>query len=243
MLISLHLPKTAGTRFRGLLEAHFGDGLLIDYADRPLHESVSARRRRAVKAGLGLLLQPRRLQGIDSVHGHFLAIKYSLWSGGPRWRRVTWLRDPVERLASHYHFWMRDYDPDSAGALHRQVVEEGWSLERFCLGPELRDVYRQFLWGVPLARLDFVGITEHYDSDVEDFAQRILGRSTASLAAVGDAGNDSANANANPEARVRYIDDPDLRRRIERHHSADMAIYRHALRLRESRLTLRSDHA
>ncbi|MEQ8517033.1 MAG: hypothetical protein RIC38_15660 [Chromatocurvus sp.] len=230
MLISLHIPKTAGTRFRASLEAHFGDRLRADYADRPLHEAVSARRMRAVRAGIGLLLQPGRLAGVDAVHGHFLAIKYSLFSGGPGWRRVTWLRDPVERLASHYHFWRRSYDADTAGPLHRRVVEEDWSLERFCLGPELRNVYRQFLWGVPLARLDFVGITEHYTTETDDFARRILGLATWPRVQSREAGN------ANPAAKARYVDDSGLRERIERHHAADVALYREALRLRERRL-------
>lgn len=230
MLISLHLPKTAGTSFRGLLEAHYADRLLADYADRPLHASVARRRIHALRSGITLLLNPVRLQGIDAIHGHFLAIKYSLWSGGPGWRRVTWLRDPVERLASHYHYWRRDYDADSAGPLHRRMMEEGWSLERFCLGPELRNVYRQFLWGVPLSRLDFVGITEHYATEAEDFACRILGLSALPVSQSRESGN------ANPEAVTRYVDDTALRQRIERHHAADMALYQQALRLREKRL-------
>lgn len=230
MLISLHLPKTAGTRFRALLEAHYGDRLLADYADRPLHEGLSARRVRALRAGVGLLLHADRLRGVDAVHGHFLAIKYSLWSGGSGWRRVTWLRDPVERLASHYYYWRRSFDADTAGPLHRRMMEEDWSLERFCLGPELRNVYRQFLWGVPLARLDFVGITEHYATDVEDFARRLLGLSEVPVLPSGEADN------ANPAATVRYVDDAALRERIARHHAADVALYREALRLRENRL-------
>lgn len=229
-MISLHLPKTAGTSFRGLLEAHYGDRLLADYADRPLHETVAARRLRALRAGIGLLLKPRRLQGVDAVHGHFLAIKYSLWGGGPHWRRVAWLREPVERLASHYHYWRRSYAEETAGPLHRRMIDEDWSLERFCLGPELRNVYRQFLWGVPLTRLDFVGITEHYATDAEDFARRFLGLAELPAAPSSEAGN------ANPAAKERYVHDAELRERIERHHAADVALYREALRLRENRL-------
>ena len=67
------------------------------------------------------------------------------------------MRDPVERLASHYHYWVRNYAPRSAGELHRRVVEEAWSLERFCLGPELRNVYSTFLWGFSLRRFGLSG--------------------------------------------------------------------------------------
>lgn len=230
MLISLHLPKTAGTSFRALLQAHYGDRLRDDYGDRPLHDAVAERRLHAVRSGIGLALRPRRLQGVDAIHGHFLAIKYSLWSGGPDWRRVAWLRDPVERLASHYHYWRRSYDAGTAGSLHHRMVDENWSLERFCLGPELRNVYRQFLWGVPLARFDFVGITEHYATDSEHFARHVLGLTALPLASSPEA------ENANPAARARYVDDPALRERIERHHAADVSLYRAALRRRQKRL-------
>lgn len=231
MLISLHLPKTAGTRFRSVLESHFADRLLVDYADAPLHETVAARRLRALQSGVGLRATPRRLQTVDAVHGHFLAIKYSLWRGGRRWRRVTWLRDPVERLASHYYYWRRSYQPLESGALHRRMMDDDWSLERFCLGPELRNIYRQFLWGVPLGRFDFVGITEHFDDDIGDFSRLILAGSSASLTP-----SDSAVANANPVAPRRYVEDTALRARIEGHHAADMALYRAACEQRNRRL-------
>lgn len=232
MLISLHLPKTAGTRFRSLLESHFAERLLADYADAPLHDTVAARRLRALRAGTGLLLRPRRLQDVEAVHGHFLAIKYSLWGGGPGWRRVTWLRDPVERLASHYHYWRRSYEPAQSGALHRRMMEDDWSLERFCLGPELRNCYRQFLWGVPLGRFDFVGITEHFDDDIDDFARRVLG-----IDGLCAGGADGGAANVNPAAPALYVEDASLRARIERHHAADMALYRAACERRQRRIS------
>lgn len=232
MLISLHLPKTAGTRFRRLLESHFAERLLADYADAPLHDTVAARRLQALRAGAALLLRPHRLQDVEAVHGHFLAIKYSLWSGGPGWRRVTWLRDPVERLASHYYYWRRSYEPAQSGVLHQRMMEEDWSLERFCLGPELRNIYRQFLWGVPLARFDFVGITEHFDHDIDDFARRILG--IGSLCA---ADADGSAANVNPAAPSLYVEDASLRARIEQHHAADMTLYRAACARRQRRMS------
>ena len=231
MLISLHVPKTAGSSFRELLALHYGERLRADYADRPLHQSVPARRAQALRAGLGLLLNPSQLQGVDAVHGHFLAIKYSLWRGGPGWHRVTWLRDPVERLASHYYYWRRSYDPGSAGSLHRRVVEEDWTLERFCLGPELRNSYRQFLWGVPLARFTFVGITEHYTTEVADFSRLIPAFAGSPLP------QQEEVVNANPAAGERYINDASLRQRIERYHADDVALYREALRRRQLRLS------
>ena len=91
------------------------------------------------------------------------------------------LRDLAARAAgpagSHYHYWQRSYDPaaGTTSSLHRRVVEESWSLRRFCLAPELRNVYTEFLWGFPSGRLDFVGITEFYAEDLRYFSREMLG--------------------------------------------------------------------
>ncbi|MBM3862694.1 MAG: hypothetical protein FJ385_01900 [Verrucomicrobia bacterium] len=95
-----------------------------------------------------------------------------------------------------------------------------------CLGPELRNYYSRFFRGFPLRRFEFIGITEHFESDLADFARRFLGRP---LEPVRD--------NANPRRGVAgYEIDPALRRRIEVFHAGDVALYREALRRRDLRL-------
>ena len=120
---------------------------------------------------------------------------------------MVWMRDPVERLASHYLYWIETYNPIDAGNLHRRVVEEKWTLERFCLGPEMRNVYSKFFWGFPLARFNFVGITEFYDSEIAYFSENIIG---AKLEAK------RVNVNPNPVEHA-YINDSDFRRQIQAH--------------------------
>ena len=71
------------------------------------------------------------------VHGHFLPFKYRrLASSNTHF--VTWIRDPVDRLRSHYDYWRSEFYPESAGRTHRKMISEHWSFERFALGPELR---------------------------------------------------------------------------------------------------------
>jgi hypothetical protein len=217
MIVSVHLPKTAGSSFAKALEAHFGDRLLLDYGDLPLHRPAWRRNWETTAAGVRLLRRP--LSSVDCVHGHFLPAKYR-WLG---WRRrvqfVTWLREPVERLASHYHYWRRSYDAGTSATLHRRVVEERWSFERFALGAELQNTYCQFLWTFPLSRFAFVGITEHFDDDFRQFTSRFLGRA---LPIHHELANDERTEGA-------YGLDPSLRRRIEAHHAADVDLYRQAL--------------
>lgn len=106
---------------------------------------------------------------MDCVHGHFLAFKYKMISGQMPCSFVTWVRNPLARLMSHYYYWVESYDPRTAVGLHRRCMEERWSFERFCLGEEFRDIQSQYLWSVPLCTFEFVGITDFTKRTSRDF--------------------------------------------------------------------------
>jgi hypothetical protein len=110
--------------------------------------------------------------------------------------------------------------------LHRRVVEEAWPFERFYRSPEMRNVYAQFLWGFPFSAFDFIGVTEHYDEDFRFFTESFLGAGSLPTYRV------ETNA---ARASARYVTDPGVRAEIEALHHRDVALYRHALRLRQRR--------
>lgn len=216
LVVSLHLPKTAGTSFAEALRVAFGEGCRTEYVDQPMQHPRWRRRARALAGAI-----PARRQLPEAcIHGHFLPLKYRLATLGRQVRFVTWLRDPVERIASHYHFWRRDYDgSDPTQPLRNRMLAEDWSFERFALGREMRDLYHEYLWGFDPRRFDFIGITEHYAVDLERFAQR-YGCDCAFV----------ARAMVNPERRGSgYGIDGALRARIEAHHGRDVALYRWAV--------------
>ena len=237
MLISVHLPKTAGTSFERSLRRHFGAQLERRYADKPLHHHPLRRNLRAAREGLC----GRHRQETASpacVHGHFLPLSYRHLARRADVRFVTWLREPIDRLLSHYHYWRRAADSDARDTLQdqmqdklqRRMREENWSFEQFAQRRELRNVYRAFLWGFPVERFDFIGITEHYASDLREFGQRFLDRDLL-----------PAEENRNPAHRAGaagegYSIDRGLRERLERIHARDLSLYRFALELRERRL-------
>ncbi len=227
MIVSVHMPKTAGTSFRGALEEHFGDRFRHDYQDYPLAHSPPTRRQQA--RDWCEAARADDFAGVSCVHGHFLAIKYLQLAERLPCTFVTWLREPVARLVSHYHYWLRAYDGDSplVSPLHRRVVEEGWTLQQFCLAPELRDVYSEFLWGFPLDRLDFVGITEFFPEDLRYFSQEIMGNIVRSQT-LNRRPRDTERA---LEAEADGLDRPG----IEAFHARDVALYRWALQRRAAR--------
>ena len=105
------------------------------------------------------------------------------------------------------------------------MVEEHWTLEQFCFSKEMQNIYTKFFWGFPISRFDFVGITENYASDLNDFAAKILGREPPMSA---------ANVNLQ-KATDRYVEDEHLRSRLEQFHQKDMDVYRDVLRVSDSR--------
>lgn len=168
------MPKTAGVSFRATLEEHFGEGFRHDYADYPLNQTPELRNASALLAKRSI--DPLEYSSALCVHGHLLPMKYLGLAQHRDCKFVTWLREPLARLVSHYHYWHFTYDKASptTAALHRRVVEESWTLKQFCLSDELRNVYSQFLSGFPVTALDFIGITEFYDDDLRYFSEQYL---------------------------------------------------------------------
>jgi hypothetical protein len=209
LIVSVHIPKTGGVTFREALAELAGGHLVQDYDDRPL---APRSRWRALRERLRRAPLP---PGTRVVHGHFLASKY--WRVYPEARFVTWLRDPVERLASHYHYWLREPDPRNPTC--RRLLEERLTLAGFAALPEMRDVHARFLAGVPLEAFAFVGITEAFDDGMELF--RRLFCPERRLAAV--------PRNTNPERRgERYELEPAERAALEALNAADLALYARA---------------
>lgn len=152
MLISIHIPKTAGTSFGLLLKDRFGDRLLEDYQDRPLASAALSRLTRAVSAWPGLTT---RLHGFEAVHGHFLAVKYL----PVRAPMVTWLRHPAQRVLSRYGHYLRDVEagrslPASTG------LRPGLSLDEFSALPRFRDTCSKYLRGLPRQRIAVYGFSD-----------------------------------------------------------------------------------
>ncbi len=220
MLVSVHLPKTGGSSLLASIEGAYGSSLLLDNDDRPINTPPLKRKTAAISHCMKNT--SRDFEAVCCIHGHFMPLKYLFLLRSVDVQFVAWLRDPIERLASHYFYWLKNYDPHTAGALRRRVVEEGWPLERFCLAPELRNFYSQFFWGFPIRCFDFVGITEYYDADFAYFSHKYLGTELPVK---------SKNINENKPVGS-YFENGELRRKLESYHSKDITLYQKACAIR-----------
>ena len=224
LIVSVHVPKTGGETFRDILEALTEGHLQRDYADRPLAPMSLRQRIRLATA------RPHLDPDTRAVHGHFNATKY--WRRYPDARYMAWFREPVERLASHYHYWKRK--PDRKNPTCQKLMQEDLSLEAFAALPEMRDVHARFLGEVPAASLAFVGITERYDDSIDLFRRAFYPALPVATERV----------NVNPERDGdRYDLDPATREAIEQLNSADMDVYRAAVARFEQLLSERTEPA
>ena len=85
------------------------------------------------------LLQPARLPQGSFVFGHYYPVKYIGAIdriNAEDYCLITFLRNPTERLVSHYAFWKsRDI---SDHFLWREMTSENWSFRQFALSPEMK---------------------------------------------------------------------------------------------------------
>lgn len=228
MIISIHLPKTAGTSFLTTLGAHFGDNILLDsngdlgctIADATM---LSQYEKYKVVLEASFRIAEMEFSGVECIHGHIHAIKYLLMASKRETKFVTWMRNPVDRVISQYYFWKK-YSETPMCALHQTMLEENWSLEQFCFGTQIKNIYGELLWGFPLEYFDFIGITEFYEEDLEYFSRHHL--NSHARAQMLNAGDNKGRA---------YQIDSQLRKEIETFHDRDMYLYERALEMRQER--------
>ena len=157
--LSVHVPKTAGSAFRRTLEQWYGEGLLPIYHWIPRNEDRTAfsDEERAARC----------------IHGHFTEDRFNRLDA--RRPRITWLRDPVQRMVSSYFQILRHPEPDKTHGFDGEVVDERWSLQRYARHPWVQRQVHDYLRGRSLAHFHFVGISEEYDLSMRVIA-KLLGR-------------------------------------------------------------------
>jgi hypothetical protein len=187
--------------------------LYLDYDQEGLGSTALFRRGKRVKTPFESVIDDlESLPGRSVIHGHFAPKKYS--ARFPNAVYITWLRDPAERLMSHYFYWQRSNLPGDAR--WEQVVTQKMSLEQFARLDFARDVY--FRWFSPLGveRFDFVGIMEEYERSLELFRRLICP----------DIKLGTTLRNYNPNRRGNFYDlGPELRRKILELNQRDAYVY------------------
>ncbi len=216
LIISIHIPKTGGTTFLDVLQASTQEFLYLDYG-KGINPSGVYRNGQRTNESFESIVDIDSLPGRSAIHGHFRAGKYR--EKFPRAAYVTWLRDPVERLASHYFFWQRT--PFMDDPLCNRVITEKMTFEDFARLEIARNVQHRFLSPIGADGFAFVGITEEYERSLELF-RRLISPNTTFAPKV---------QNTNPERQCGFYDLPSgVRERVLALNQLDASTYINGIR-------------
>ncbi len=158
-LVSLHIPKTAGTSFRTILEERFGKPKVLHfdiYASGSIHAKRKPFDRNSFRKKTAVL------------HGHFSYTDLHNYVKLPQdVAMITWLRHPVDRVVSNYHFLNEIIAKRLKELPDENLMSRmGRSLLEFAEQTENQNVMSRFLKGSDLSRFKFIGIQDHFEEEL-----------------------------------------------------------------------------
>lgn len=171
-IVSIHIPKCAGTSLRGALNKALGPKVKMDYGNRVMLEDLSAiRRRRRLKQRM--LSDIGRLRGKTVIHGHFYAAKYLDAPFEKEW--VTFVRHPVELVISCYHY-LRRKERGPLADLAKELT-----LDEFVEHPYFGNVITRMTYPLEPGDFRFIGFQQCYGESIAGLSE-VLGISLRELA-------------------------------------------------------------
>ncbi|MBS3903242.1 MAG: sulfotransferase family 2 domain-containing protein [Anaplasmataceae bacterium] len=173
MIISSHIPKTAGMSFSKALQDAYRGRLLLDYEDYTTslflrHKIVRVKNRWEV-----FLRREEIYRKYDVIHGHFALNKYNLLFKELNY--CAFFREPIARCVSQYIFWKKHPELINDNSQLKKMIESNMDFESFSQQKDQRVFYRIFLGSVPVDKLSFIGLTEAYEDSLRLF-KNIFGK-------------------------------------------------------------------
>jgi hypothetical protein len=212
-LIFLHITKTGGRTIEAVLKEIYGEA------------NIFTLKRKSLKGS------PRNLEevippGKKVLHGIMWFSELSAFYEKNPAPLITWLRDPVERVISNYYYMLRRVQ---RGRRSQSVRLKDETLIGYAARKGKRNLMAQFLKGVSLRDLFFVGLLEHLTEDLNDLGRLLRWGREA----------EPVHRNDNCEFRSQFPPvSPAIREEIKKLNQEDVELYHEALSLRQKRRQL-----
>src|SRR5579872_3155495 len=198
MIVSIHVPKTAGSSFGISLKAACGERLSFDYGDWAGFNSPEAIAHRAARAAETRARRDDLLEHFDVIHGHFVADKYlDLF---PQTDFIAFLRDPYQQAVSNYFFLLNNPQLQHHHPAVKVFHELKMTIFDYLSWTDMASPQTAFLGSLPVESLAMVGLTEEYMRSVALF-NRTFGYDLP--------GNFACNVNPEQQGN-RYVLDRDV---------------------------------
>lgn len=173
MIIFPHIPKTSGTSIRLQLEKDSGIRVLYDYfTDYPLSSNPSVVNARLLDRKRISNEAESILSNYDFIMGHFMADKYLSCEEIGGCDLICFVRDPVERVISHYYFWKKGIEIGLRKEEEFKTIKllddirNGMTLIQFARTKEMINFYKIFFADRDISDFSFIGQTERFDDSI-----------------------------------------------------------------------------
>lgn len=211
-LVSLHIPKTAGTSFRSVF---------LDNVSERNFAKVDIFNSGRIKVNDTYFTGSKLHRKVKAIHGHFpYVVLLDRFEIQETTQFITWVRNPVERVLSNYYFLRSVIQQRINEQQDENLFERiGKSLQEFVLHPENQNVQSNFLQEAPLENFAFIGIQDKFESEL-DRLSNTMGWKVK---------NNSHNITQNKRNRAEH--DADIIALIEKLNSKDIDLYNRVVEL------------
>lgn len=216
-VLSLHIPKTAGTSFRNILKEVYGEKAVVRF---------DINNKGVVRLNQEFYTK-KKLPDSRVIHGHFTYRDINTQFDLPKdIQKITWLRNPVDRVISNYFYLesrlktLLNEEQNNLNILSKMQR----SLIEYARDEINRNRQSNFLSGITLEEFDFVGIQEDFENDLIEISKVLNWEKLPNI----------LHQNKTPIKKNNL--NIEIIKEIEWLNQNDMELYKNALHLREKSL-------